>query len=64
MVRNKRYFMIDQQISRHFVLYSEYLYHPLPFYAIKIITLLLLQGTQPIKIRGWEFSQSENPYAP
>ena len=37
----KRYLIIDQQIARHFVLYSEYLYHPLPFYGTQIITLFL-----------------------
>ena len=26
---NKRYFIIDQQIARHFVHFSEYIYHPL-----------------------------------
>ena len=30
---------IDQQIARHFVHYSKYLYNPLPFYATQIITL-------------------------
>ena len=37
----KRYFIIDQQIARHFVLYSECLYHPLSFYGNQIITLFL-----------------------
>ena len=37
----KRYFMIDQQIARHFVHYSEYIYHPLPFYTTKIINPFL-----------------------
>ena len=33
----KIYFIIDQQIARHFVQYSECLSHPLPFYATQII---------------------------
>ena len=28
----------------------------------KIITLFLLQGSQPITIKGWNFSQLRNPY--
>ena len=41
----KRYFIIDQQIARHFVHYSECLSNPLPFYATQIITLFLIQGS-------------------
>ena len=37
----KRYFIIDQQIARHFVHYSECLYQLLPYYAVKIINALL-----------------------
>ena len=37
LTTNKRYFTIHQQIVRHFVHYSECLYHPLPFYANQII---------------------------
>ena len=34
---------------------------PLPSYATQIINpYLTLKGSQPIKIKGWEFSQSGN----
>ena len=33
---NKRYFIINQQIARHFVHYFEYIYHSLHFYASQI----------------------------
>ena len=32
----KRYFIVEQQLSRYFEHYSECLYHPLPFYATQI----------------------------
>ena len=58
----KRYFIIDQQIV--FVHCSACLYHPLfPFMQLKYLTLFLLQGSQPITIKGWDFSQSYNPFA-
>ena len=38
---NKRYLIIEKQITRHFVQYSEYLSHPLPFYATQIINHIL-----------------------
>ena len=37
----KRYSIIDQQIAQHFAHCSEYLYHPLPFYATQNITPFL-----------------------
>ena len=37
----KRYFIIDQQIARHFVQYSEYLSNPDLNYAPQIINLLI-----------------------
>ena len=38
---NKRYLIIDQQIARHFVQYSEYLSHSLPFYPTQMINPIL-----------------------
>ena len=38
---HKRYFIIDQEIMRHFVHYSECLYLPLPFSATQIINTFL-----------------------
>ena len=35
----KKYFIKDQQISRHFVQFSECLYRSLPFLAIQTINL-------------------------
>ena len=31
---------------------------------LKQLNLFLLQGAQPITIRGWDFSQSGNPFTP
>ena len=54
--KNKRYFLIDQQLARHFVHYSEWsLTQPLPFYATQIITLFLLHESQQITKKGWDF---------
>ena len=59
----KRYFIIEQHIARPFVHYSECFYHPaFPSMQLKQLTLLLLQGAQPITIKSWEFSQLGNPY--
>ena len=41
VLKTKRYFLIDQQIARHFVHYSECLYHPLIYYATQIINPFL-----------------------
>ena len=54
---NKRYFIIDQQIARHFVQYSEFLSNPLPFYAEQIIDPFLNHGSQTFWIEGRDFSQ-------
>ena len=45
-------------------IHSECLYQPLPFYATKIINSFLLQGSQLIAIKDWDFSQSGNLYNP
>ena len=37
---------------------------PFPSMKFKRLTIFLLQGFQPIMIKGWAFSQSGNPYAP
>ena len=37
----KRYFIVDQQIERHNVLFNECFYHPLPFYETQIINPFL-----------------------
>ena len=44
----KTCFIIDQQIARHFVHYS----------ATQIIIPFLILGSQPIKIKGFDFIQS------
>ena len=54
----KRYFIIDQQIERYFVQYSESLSNLLPFYATQLINPFWIQGSQPITIKGWDFNQS------
>ena len=48
----KRYFILDQQIARHFVQYSGCLYTPSPIMQLKKLTPFLLQGSQPITIKG------------
>ena len=55
----EKYFMIDQQIAR---ITMKVFTNTLPFYTTQIITFFLLQGSQPITIKGLDFSQSENPY--
>ena len=37
--------------------------HPFPSMQLKYITLFLLQGSGPITINGWDFSQSCNSYS-
>ena len=61
---NKRYSIIDQQIARYFVHYSEYFSSPLPFYAIQIINPFLNSRISAIHDKGWIFSQSWNPFTP
>ena len=46
---NKRYFIIDQQIARHFVHYRECLSNPLPFYTIQITNPFLNSRISPNK---------------
>ena len=41
----KIYFIIDQQIPRHFVHYSEYLSIPLPLYATHRVNPFHIQGS-------------------
>ena len=50
-----RCFIIDQQIARNFVQYSQYLSYPR-------LSLFLIQVFQPTTIKGRGFSQSWNPY--
>ena len=54
----KRYFIIDQQIARHFVHYIEYPYDPLPFYATQIINPVLTSRIST------NHDKSGNPYSP
>ena len=51
----KRYFIINQQIARHFVQYSECLYHPLPFYVTPIINSFLTSGITANHDKGLGF---------
>ena len=60
--QSKIYFIIDQQIARAFVHYSECISIPLPFYTTQIINPFLNSSSQPITIKGWDFSQLWNPY--
>ena len=48
----KRYFIIDQQIAWHFVHYSEYLYRHPSFLFKSNNYPFLIQGSQPITIKG------------
>ena len=52
---NKRYFIIDHQIARHFLHYSECSYHPLPFYATQMITPLLSSRISANQDKGLGF---------
>ena len=48
----KRYFIIDQQIGRYFVCFSDCLFYPpFPSMQLKILALFLLQGSEPITIK-------------
>ena len=51
----KRYFIIDQQIARHSVHYSECLYHPLPIYATQMIKHFLTSRISTNHDKGFEF---------
>ena len=42
VINNKRYFIIDQQIARHFVHYSECLSNLTSFYTIQLINPFLI----------------------
>ena len=52
---NKRYLMIDPQIARHFVHYSECLSNPLPFKATQIINPFLDSRFSANNNKGFEF---------
>ena len=52
-IQKKKYFIIDQQIARHFEhLCSERLSAPFPFMQLKQLTLFLIKVSQPIMIKG------------
>ena len=59
----KRYFIIDKHIAWHFVHYSECLY-PSPFHATQIVNIFLASRISANLKKGWNFSQSGNPYTP
>ena len=64
-VEKKRYFMIDQQIAQHYLHYSKCLYHPPSLVCdSNDKPISYFQETQPIIKKGWNFSQSWNPYTP
>ena len=52
---NKKYFLIDQQIARHFVHYSKCLYNPLPFNATQIDNPFLTSRISSNHDRGLGF---------
>ena len=54
---NNRYFVIDQQIARHFVQYSESISKP-PFTSMQLesSTLFLIQGYQSITLKDRNFA--------
>ena len=61
----KRYFRIDKTTSwakNSAAFYA--LYHPFTSMQLKYLTLFLLQGYQPITIKGLGFSQFGNNYTP
>ena len=60
--RHKRYFIIDQQIGLHLVQYNECLSTPHSLQCNS--NNFLIQGSQPITIKGMYFSQSRSPYTP
>ena len=51
----KRYFLIDQQIARHFMQYSDNLPNPLPFNANQITNLFLNSRTSTNHDKKWRF---------
>jgi hypothetical protein len=55
---NKRDFIIEKQIAMHFVQYSKFISNLLLFHAIQITNPLMIQGSDPIMIKGRDYSQS------
>ena len=62
--QKNKYFKIDQQKTRHLCTTVNVYTNPLPFYATQIIIFFLLQASQTILIKDWDFSQSGNTYTP
>ena len=52
---DKGYFIIDQQIARHFVHYSNYPNHPLPFYTTNITNPFLTPRISAYHDKGLGF---------
>ena len=57
---NKIYFIIDKKIAWDFFQYIEFLSY-FSFIQLKTLTLFLIQTSQPIMIKGRDFTQSGNP---
>ena len=56
MIRqNKRYYIIDQLLARHFKYNGECLSCPPPFLGSQMITPFLIQWSRPIRIQGCNF---------
>ena len=51
----KRDFILDHQIARHFVQYSEWLSDPLPFYATQLINSFLNAKNPANHDKEWGF---------
>ena len=61
----KKYYISKNKVHNtayHFMHYSECLSIPILFYGTPIINPFLIQGSQPIMIKGRDFSQWWNPY--
>ena len=55
---NKRYLIIDKQIARHLCNTVNVFQTPFSFMQFKQLTPFLNQGSQPITIKGLDFSPS------
>ena len=61
---DKRYFIIDHQIARYFVHFSECLLNPLSFYATQIIIPFLHLRISANHDKGWGFKATKKSIYP
>ena len=57
LVKTKRNFLTDQQTARLLNTTVNIFTTPFPSMHLKKLTLFFLQGSQPITIKDWDFSQ-------